>query len=251
MEMYEVTPFPEGVGSLFNALYFVVLTAVGGTLLYLLLRRRKIKSITFITGFALTVAVFLLSFIYVWAAFSIIGLPARASEVALVLDTVVSAVAVAAVDVAVFQNHIRASEVAVLLLGGGFGAFLGVSIPTFSAILILFALAVYDFFAVYRGAVGKIAHSGLDQLRGLSFTFKDVQMGLGDLTFYSLLASLVFVKSMSPVYVTASIAGVLLGVFIAFKMLERKGIFPGLPFPIALGLLPFLVYLSLSWTWMT
>lgn len=248
MEVYEVTPFPEGVGSLFNALYFVVLTAVGATLLYLLLRRKKIKSITLITGFALTLAVLLLSFIYVWAAFSIIALP---YTVALVLDTVVSAVAAAAVDVAVFRSHSRASEVAVLLLGGGLGAFLGVSIPTLSAILILFALAVYDVFAVYRGAVGKIAHSGLDQLRGLSYTFKDVQMGLGDLTFYSVLASLVFARSMSPVYLTASIAGVLLGVFIAFKMLERKGIFPGLPFPIALGLLPFLVYLSLSGTWMT
>jgi len=47
------------------------------------------------------------------------------------------------------------------------------------------------------------------------------------------------------------IAGVLVGVFIAFKMLERKGIFPGLPFPIVLGLLPFLVYLSLSGAWAT
>jgi presenilin-like A22 family membrane protease len=248
MIVYEVTPFPEGVGSLFNALYFVVLTAVGATLLYLLLRRKKIKSITLITGFALTLAVLLLSFIYVWAAFSMIALP---YTVELVLDTVISAVAAAAVDVAVFRSHSRASEVAVLLLGGGLGAFLGFSIPTLSAVLILFALAVYDVFAVYRGAVGKIAHSGLDQLRGLSFTFKDVQMGLGDLTFYSLLASLVFAKSMNLVYLTASIAGVLLGVFIAFKMLERKGIFPGLPFPIALGLLPFLVYLSLSGTWMT
>ena len=247
MQIYEVTPFPEGVGSLFNALYFVVLTAVGATLLYLLLRRKKIKSITIITGFALTLAVLLLSFLYLWAAFSIIAVP---YAVALVLDTVISVAAAVAVDVAVFRNHGKAAEVAVLLLGGGLGAFLGVSIPTLSAILILFALAVYDVFAVYHGAVGKIAHSGLDQLRGLSFTFKDVQMGLGDLTFYSLLASLVFAESMSLVYLTASIAGVLLGVFIAFKMLERKGIFPGLPFSIALGLLPFLVYLSLSGTWM-
>ena len=248
MELYEVTPFTEGIGSFFNALYFVVLTAVGATLLYLLLRRKKIKSISLIIGFAFTLAVILLSFVYTWAIFSIIALP---FTVALILYTVVSAVTAETVDILVFLKRSEASEVVVLLLGGGLGAFLGVSIPTLSAILILFALAVYDVFAVYRGAVGKIVHSGLEQLRGLSFTFKDVQMGLGDLTFYSLLTSLVWTRSMSPVYLTASIAGVLLGVLIAFKMLERKGIFPGLPFPIALGLLPLLIYLSLSGTWIT
>lgn len=247
LEMYAVTPFPEGVGSLFNALYFVFLTGMGATLLYLLLKRKKVKSITLITGFALTLAVLLLSFVYLLAVFYIIALP---ETLAIVLGTIISAVAAAAVDVAVFRNHSKASEVSVLLLGGGLGAFLGFSIQTLSAILILLALAIYDVFAVYRGAVGKIAHGGLEKLRGLSFSFKDVQVGLGDLTFYSLLVSLVWAKS-NPILLIASIAGVLVGVFIAFKMLERKGIFPGLPFPIVLGLLPFLVYLSLSGAWAT
>jgi len=247
MEMYAVTPFPEGVGSLFNALYFVVLTSVGAALLYLLLRRKRVKSITLITGFALTLAVLLLSFVYLWAVFSIIALP---DTLAIILDTAVSAFAAAAVDIAVFRNHRKASDVSVLLLGGGLGAFLGTSIQTLSAILILLALAIYDVFAVYRGAVGKIAHSGLEQLRGLSFSFKDIQMGLGDLTFYSLLASLVWTRS-NTIFLIASLAGVLIGVFIAFKMLERKGIFPGLPLPITLGLLPFLIYLSLTGTWGT
>jgi hypothetical protein len=33
-----------------------------------------------------------------------------------------------------------------------------------------------------------------------------------------------------------SIIGILAGSFLTFKMLEKKGIFPGLPFPILLGL---------------
>jgi hypothetical protein len=44
-----------------------------------------------------------------------------------------------------------------------------------------------------------------------------------------------------PVYCVFSALGVLVGSFLAFKMLERKGIFPGLPFPVALGLVPLLV----------
>jgi type III secretory pathway component EscS len=90
----------------------------------------------------------------------------------------------------------------------------------------------------------------MEKLRGLSFSFKDLQMGLGDLTFYSMLISLVLVKA-APVFVVASLVGVLSGVFLAFKMLEKKGIFPGLPFPVMLGLLPLLIYLAFSGGWMT
>ena len=247
MELYSVTPFPEGVGSLFNALYFVILAGVGATLLYVLLRRKKIKSIVVITGFALTLAVLLLSFVYMWAAFSILAVP---YTLAVVLDLVLSVIIAVSVDIAVFRNHSRASELSILLLGGGLGAFLGLSIQTLSGILVLSALAVYDVFAVYRGAVGKIAHSGMEKLRGLSFSFKDLQMGLGDLTFYSMLISLVLVKA-APIFVVASLVGVLFGVFLAFKMLEKKGIFPGLPFPVILGLLPLLIYLAFSGGWMT
>jgi presenilin-like A22 family membrane protease len=101
--------------------------------------------------------------------------------------------------------------------------------------LILSFLAVYDAFAVYHGPVGKIAHSGLEQLRGLSFSFKDIQMGLGDLTFYSMLSGhMLLYFGFFPCL--ASLIGILVGCLLAFKMLEKRGMFPGLPFPILFGL---------------
>jgi len=240
MDIYAVTPFPEGLlGSSLNALYYVILTAVGASLLYLLLKRKSVKLVTFITGFALTLAVFMLSLIYLYAAFSLLSVQ-YADVVILIMSITITAL----VDIAVFRTHSRIANIAILLLGGALGAFLGISIPTLSAILILGFLAVYDIFAVYHGPVGKIAHSGLDQLRGLSFSFKDVQMGLGDLTFYSMLTSRVFANS-GQVFWLASTTGVMIGVYIAFKMLEKKGMFPGLPFPIALGLMPLIISLFL------
>jgi presenilin-like A22 family membrane protease len=104
-------------------------------------------------------------------------------------------------------------------------------------VLILAFLAVYDVIAVYRGPVGKIAQTGLDELQGLSFSFKDIQMGLGDLVFYSMLTGVMlftFLPNILP-YIM-SVIGILVGSIITFFMLERKGIFPGLPFPIMLGL---------------
>lgn len=96
-------------------------------------------------------------------------------------------------------------------------------------------------FAVYKGPVGKIAQSsGLDELQGLSFSFKDIQMGLGDLVFYSMLIGATFFYFIGSPWgilpCLVSIVGIMAGSVITFFMLERKGIFPGLPFPIMLGL---------------
>jgi presenilin-like A22 family membrane protease len=231
IEVYPITPLPENIfGSLGNALYFVILIGVGASLLYFLLRRRSHKLIIIITGFALTTAVFTLSFIYLSAAFSKFTIP-HIETLILISSLLITIVA----DFAIFRGNNRICNLIVLCLGGALGAFLGVSIPTLSATLILCFLAAYDIFAVYHGPVGKIARGGLGQLRGLSFSFKDIQMGLGDLTFYSMLSGHMLLN-FGLVSCSASIVGILLGCFLAFKMLERKGLFPGLPFPILFGL---------------
>jgi len=248
ISLYPVTPFPEGVGSLVNALYFVILAGVGATLLYLLVKRKKLRAISLITGFAITVAILMLSIVYLSAAFSLLAVyPTTALILTLAMATSVTALA----DYAIFKVQGRISNAVILLLGGALGAFLGVSIPIVSAILILAFLAIYDVYAVYRGPVGKIAQQGLEELRGLSFSFRDFQMGLGDLTFYSMLTGLVLANAGPILSITnagfcaASATGIMAGVLLVLKMLEKRGMFPGLPFPVFLGLLPLIVYLLL------
>jgi presenilin-like A22 family membrane protease len=139
-------------------------------------------------------------------------------------------------DLAIFRLGGKARNTAVICIGGALGVFFGASIPLFSALLILVFLAVYDVFAVFYGPVGKIAaRSGLDELQGLSYSFKDIQMGLGDLVFYSMLSgSMLFSFGLLSCFV--SILGILGGSFLTLLILEKKSIFPGLPFPIVLGL---------------
>lgn len=234
MELYPVTPFSEAtlgsLGSFANAIYFVVLVGIGATLLYLLIKRRRQKLIMIITGFALTTAVFMLSIVYLLAAFSMTTI-AYADALTIMISMFITATSV----YALLRSGSRLASVIVLGIGGALGTFLGFSIPTASTVLILGFLAVYDVFAVYRGPVGKIARSGLDQLRGLSFSFRDIQMGLGDLTFYSMLSGHMLLN-FGYVSCLASILGILVGCVASFKMLERKGMFPGLPFPILFGL---------------
>lgn len=232
--IYQVTPFSEEnmgfFASFSNAFYFVILAGIGATLLYLLIKRRSRRLISMITGIALTTAFLMLSIVYLSAAFSMIDVPYW-EEIILTASIFMTAAA----DFVIFRVHGKPASLVVLCIGGALGAFLGISIPTLSAALILGFLAVYDVFAVYRGPVGKIAHSGLEQLRGLSFSFRDIQMGLGDLTFYSMLSGhMLFNFGITSCI--ASTIGILSGCFLSFKMLEKKEMFPGLPLPIVLGL---------------
>jgi presenilin-like A22 family membrane protease len=228
--IYNVTPFPEEnvSGPFGNALYFVIIIAAGATVLYLLLKWKSRKLITFLTAFAMTLASLLVSVIYLSAVF--FSVPNSWIYV-LILSVVVTVL----FDLAIFRMGSKARNTAVICLGGALGMFFGAAIPVLSALLILGFLAIYDVFTVYYGPVGKIAQSGLDQLKGLSFSFKDIQMGLGDLVFYSMLSgSMLF--NFGWVSCLVSLVGILVGSFLTFLMLEKKGIFPGLPFPILLGL---------------
>lgn len=231
MESYAITPFPEDTfGSLGNACYFVVLVSVGASLLYLLLKRKNLKVINLITSLALTTAIFMLSLVYLFAAFARFAVP-HVEALILILSLLITVLA----DLAIFRTRSRLYNLVILCLGGALGTFLGFSVPTLSTMWILGFLAIYDVFAVYHGPVGKIARSGLEQLRGLSFSFKDIQMGLGDLTFYSMLSGNMLIN-FGFVSCLASIMGILSGCLLSFKMLEKKGMFPGLPFPIFFGL---------------
>jgi presenilin-like A22 family membrane protease len=214
-----------------NALYFVVLIAVAATVFYFLLKRKSQRLIKGLITFALTTASLLLSVIYLYAI-----LP-NFNGVIYVIAGLAIAITVL-FDIAIFRLGGVARNTAVICVGGALGIFFAKFIPLPSAVLILAFLAVYDIIAVYKGPVGKIAQSsGLDILQGLSFSFKEIQMGLGDLVFYSMLTGTMyfsFQQSLLPV--AATFIALILGAILTFLMLERRGIFPGLPFPIMLGL---------------
>ncbi|MCW4004648.1 MAG: presenilin [Candidatus Bathyarchaeota archaeon] len=230
-----VTPIPEDTpgAPLGNAIYFVILIAISATVFYILLQRRSKRIIKGLIVMAMSAASLLLSLVYLSAIF------AHFPKIGISWDYVIiplSIVVMVLFNVAIFRFGSVARNVAVVGLGGALGVFFGFSVPLWSAILILAFLAVYDVFAVYRGPVGKIAEHGLDQLQGLSFAFKDIQMGLGDLVFYSMLLGAVFFNFSGILPTILAIVGILIGSILTFFMLEKKGIFPGLPFPIMLGL---------------
>jgi presenilin-like A22 family membrane protease len=217
--------------SIGNGLYFVILIALAASVFYVLIKRKNKRVIKGLIVLSMTTASLLLSVVYLLALFPYFD----------GVYYVIAAVAVAITvlfDLAIFRFGSVSRNIVVVCLGGALGIFFAKYVPLSSAVVLLVFLAVYDVIAVYKGPVGKIANSsGLDMLQGLSFSFKDIQMGLGDLVFYSMMMGvMVFSFPTSILPTVAAVVGILAGSIITFFALEKKGIFPGLPFPIMLGL---------------
>ena len=220
-----------GIDPLFTGLMFVGAAGFGATLIYLLVKYGLKSIIRLLIGFAFSLLTFSLVLLYSELFLLVIGVEVPA--------LIVYGLGLSAAAYVIFFAILRKSrlyEIIILIFGGATGTLLGATIPLTSTIVILVLLAFYDVFAVFRGPVGKIASKGLASIPGISFSFSNVHVGLGDLIFYSMLTSRMYL-SFGWLTFSATSIGVILGSFLSFKMVEKKGMFPGLPFSIFFGLL--------------
>ena len=231
VELEAVLNLPEaGFGFLFIGTIFVFIAGVSATLIYFLMKYSLQFLVRLLIGVSFSVLTFSLVLLYSELLLEVVGV-----EFPFMILLLASSATIYVILEVILRKG-RLYEVVILALGGATGVLLGASIPLLSAVTILLLLAVYDVFAVFRGPVGKIALKSLDKLPGISFSFRGVHVGLGDLTFYSMLVSRIFL-SYGWLALVAATFGVLLGSFLSFKMVEKKGMFPGLPFSVLLGLL--------------
>jgi len=228
-----ITFFPETAGGItLNATIFVGLMAVAGTVIYLFVKVGFRRIVKHLIKFAL---IGLLIFLFSWygSLYSDYLPTFLTSNYAWLLVSVALTLILA---IAIFRSKGVPHLFSIILIGGLTGTFLGVSIPTLTAIALLVGLAAYDLFAVYRGPIGKIAEStDLEEFTGAVFTYGDLTVGMGDMVFYSMLASNSMMNFGTLPFLGASV-GLIIGAYLGFKMLEGREMFPGLPFAILLGL---------------
>lgn len=229
-----ITMFPETTGGVtLNASIFVVLMAATGTMMYLFIKfglKRLVKYLINLAMFAL------LFFLFIWYGTLYADyLPAILTS-AIWIWLVIGLLASLALSLAIYKSKGPLHLAAIILIGGMTGTFLGVSIPTLTASALLLALAGYDLFAVYKGPIGKMAQSAdLEEFTGAVFTYGDLTVGMGDMVFYSMLASN-SMMNFGPLPFVAAAIGLIIGAYLGFKMLEGRDMFPGLPFAVILGL---------------
>ena len=229
-----ITIFPETTsGVTLNASIFVVLMAAMGTLMYLFIKYGLKRIVRYLINVALFALVF---FLFTWYGALYSNILPTAFTASLWPWIIVSLIGTILLGLAIYKSKGIAHLAAIIVVGGMTGAFLGVSIPMLTAIVLLLALAAYDLFAVYRGPIGKMAQSAdLEEFTGAVFTYGDLTVGMGDMVFYSMLASISMINFGTLPFVAAAV-GVIVGAYLGFKMLEGRDMFPGLPFAVVLGL---------------
>jgi len=238
-ELVAITVFPETPsGATLNASIFVVMMAAAATLIYLLLKYQRKRIVKYlIAGAIFFVAFFLLN----WYG------ELHATQLAPVVDVYgygwvgLTGIAAGLLLAGLYRGPQGIRLLSVTVVGSLTGTFLGASVPTLTAIVLLAALAVYDLVSVYRGPIGKIAEMvDLEEFKGAVFTVGDLTIGMGDLVFYTMLVSNAMINLGTLAYLGA-FAGVAAGSFLGFKMLEGRDVFPGLPLAIGLGLAAMLI----------
>ncbi len=216
-----------------NASIFIALMAVAATVMYLLVKHGFKKIVRNLIKLSLIFMTFILLNWYGFIALSFVKMPEALYDAVLIGG---SLLLTALLIIAVYRTRGACYMVAVTIIGALTGTFLGVSVPLLTAIILLSALTIYDFLAVYKGPIGKMAtNARLEEFVGAVFTYGDLTIGMGDIVFYSMLAATAMINFGVFPFVAASI-GIIIGAFLGFKMLETREIFPGLPLALSIGL---------------
>jgi presenilin-like A22 family membrane protease len=231
----QVTPFDVNSvsGASLNALVFVFALGASATVMFLLIRRGRMRFIRRLVKVALIVVSFAVAF---WYSTSILATVVDLStDLWTVVSLILSVGIAAAIGFTIFAKGQTRQLAGVTALGALTGVFLGYSIGPVTALVLVGALVVYDIVAVFRGPVGALAKAvEAGDLPGAMYTYGELTIGMGDLVFYSLVATTAMVFY-GPLSFLGAALGILAGSYLGFRALSRFEMFPGLPFSLLLG----------------
>ena len=230
-----VTPFAGNdlTSASLDALLLVIALAASATVMLLLIRKGRMNFIRQMIRGALILVSFVVSF---WYTGSVLPSPFDPTSLAALLFFFgLSGVIAVLIGATVFGKGRTRQLFGVSALSSLTGVFLGYSIGLITALVLVGALIIYDIFAVFKGPVGALARTvESGDLPGAMFSYGELTIGMGDLVFYSLVATTALVNFGTFSFLGASF-GILLGTYLGFRALSRYEMFPGLPFSLLLG----------------
>jgi hypothetical protein len=233
----QVTPFQGDTlsSASLNAFIFVIALGASATAMFIMVRKGRMNFIRSLIKVAVLIVSFAVAFWYTTSILLLIP-DSPSDPLATIIVLGVSLGTAIAIGLTLFGKTKKYQLIGVTLIGAMTGIFLGYSIGPLTALVLVGALVIYDIIAVFRGPVGALAKTIEEgDLPGAVFTYGDLTIGMGDMVFYSLVATTALVYFGGVLSFFAAAIGILAGTFLGFKALTKYEMFPGLPFSLLLG----------------
>ncbi len=227
---------PAGTSSLGSAGNALLLVAfVFGTTLFalFLVRRNKVNLFRLLIFAGTLVAIFVLTLLTADNFLSPLFDDFTATTLSLILAIFFGALLAASTFI---PRLASLGTVITILISAEVGSYLASTIPFLTAILIPVTFSIYDIYAVFKGPLKHLISISPENIGPISTRVGEFTIGVGDTVFYSMLPSLVFFH-FNLVCALITALAVNAGVVITLSALARSRLLPGLPIPMAMGLI--------------
>ncbi len=264
--------FPEGeygiLGAILNGIIFTLLAAISGFILVFIIKRKGLSILKYIFGISIGLLGFSLTLYFGWIILFVIFIqfPETQFIVSLyyILEDIIFPIGSGFFTIILLylyftSKSIRTKNFIVLYIGLLIGASMGVFMPLWTTLAILIGISCWDLFAVLykRGPIKEMIEiASNDNSRNsvggneveekisrgeAEYDTSKLEIGIGDLAFYSMLTSSALVQTNSILVMIFTAIAIIIGTGITISGLKRNKVLPGLPISIFLGIATMLI----------
>ncbi|MFX0103870.1 MAG: hypothetical protein ACFE75_00060 [Candidatus Hodarchaeota archaeon] len=246
--------FPESelglLGGVLNGLIYTSLAVISAFIIIFVIKRKGIGVLMYIFGFSFALIGFFQTWFFgdiiIWLAFNTIPRVYYLFYFELIFFTAVFTIFMLYRYFG--SKSIKTKNFIVLYIGLLIGASMGVLMPLWTTLAILIGISCWDIFAVLykRGPIKQLidiaSNSNETELEGkiksgdYEYDTSKLEIGIGDLAFYSMLTSSALVQSNNLIVMIFTAISIIIGTGITISGLKRNKILPGLPISIFLGI---------------
>ena len=247
---------------LLNGLIFTVTAVISAFVMIYLAKKKGLIVLKFIFGLSFGFLGFFLTLFFadIVAFLIFVNLPLTqlVYDTSLIIRNIVLPIASGIFTLFILYKYVTEMTLLmknflVIYIGLLTGALLGVIMPLWTTLAILIGISCWDIFAVLykRGPIKEMIDLA-SQVNGESPDEEEIQkkiesgeaeygsdnleIGIGDLTFYSMLTSSALILSNSLIVMILSSIAIIIGTGITISGLKRNKVLPGLPISIFLGI---------------
>jgi hypothetical protein len=252
--------FPESemglLGGILNGIIYTALAGISAFIIIFVIKKRGIGVLMYIFGFSFALIGFFQTWFFgeiiIWLTFNTMPRLFYLFYYELIFLTAIFTVFM--IYRYFTSKSIKTKNFIVLYIGLLIGASMGVLMPLWTTLAILIGISCWDIFAVLykRGPIKQLIDiaSNSKEVDALSeeelkqkietgdyeYDTSKLEIGIGDLAFYSMLTSSALVQSSNLIVMILTAIAIIIGTGITISGLKRNKILPGLPISIFLGI---------------